>query len=159
MKLEVIKMEELGKFSLYQGKDVNVLDSQSVDLLEGYDNGYVIFVTRRMSSKVGFTCTDEMMIATAASELATNIIRYAKQGEIIISIIGDLNDRRKGIEIYAGDSGPGIENINLAMKEEYSSLPNSLGLGLPSVRRIMDEFYIESFLEMGTRIIGRRWKE
>ncbi|WP_333858901.1 ATP-binding protein [Clostridium sp.] len=152
-------MNKLKKFSLYQGKNVDVLESQIVNLLEGYDNGYVIFVTRQMSSKVGFTCTDEMMIATAASELSTNIIRYAKQGEIIISIIRDLNYRRKGIEIYAGDFGPGIRNINLAMKEEYSSMPNSLGLGLPSVKRIMDEFYIESFLEIGTRIIGRRWKE
>lgn len=152
-------MDKLEKFSLYQGKDVDVLDSQIVNLLEGYDNGYVIFVTRRMSSKAGFTYTDEMMIATAASELSTNIIRYAKQGEIIISIIRDLNYRRRGIEIYASDLGPGIISIALAMKEEYSSMPNSLGLGLPSVKRIMDDFYIESYLEIGTRIIGRRWKE
>ncbi|AZV59142.1 anti-sigma regulatory factor [Clostridium sp. AWRP] len=110
-----------------------------------------------MSVKAGFTCADEVMIATAASELSTNIIRYAKQGYITISIICDFNYEKKGIELYANDFGPGIRDIELAMKEEYSSLPNSLGLGLPSVKRIMDEFGIESLPERGTRVIARKW--
>ncbi|MCT4544629.1 MAG: anti-sigma regulatory factor [Vallitalea sp.] len=111
-----------------------------------------------MSVKVGFMSTDEVMIATAASELSTNIIRYAKKGEIIISIIKNLKDGRKGLEIYASDNGPGIRDIELAMQEQYSSLPNSLGLGLPSVKRIMDEFYIESLMGRGTRVLVRRWR-
>ncbi|WPC44325.1 anti-sigma regulatory factor [Clostridium sp. JS66] len=149
------KMEE--KFSLYHGKNVSILEYQVVKLVEDYDNGYAVFLTRQMAVKAGFMCTDEVMIATAASELSTNIIRYAGQGEIIISIIKDLNYEKKGIEVYASDSGHGIRDVKLAMKEKYSSLPNSLGLGLPSVKRIMDEFYIESLLERGTRVIARKW--
>lgn len=150
-------MSNLRKFNIFQGRDVNILESQVIKLIEEYDNGYAIFVTRQMATKAGFTETDEVMIATAASELSTNIIRYAKRGEIIISIIKDLSYEKIGIEVYAVDFGPGIKDIELAMKEEYSSLSNSLGLGLPSVKRIMDEFYIETLLERGTRVLTRKW--
>lgn len=145
------------EFNLFHGKSVNIVESQIVKLAEGYDNGYAIFVTRQMAAKAGFKLTDEVMIATAASELSTNIIRYAKKGEIFISIIKDLYGEKTGIEIYAIDFGPGIRDIELAMKEEYSSLPNSLGLGIPSVKRIMEEFYIESIVEGGTRVLARKW--
>lgn len=150
-------MNSIQKFSVFKGKDINILESQTIKLMEEYDTGYTVFVTRQMSAKAGFMCADEFMIATAASELSTNIIRYAKQGEIAISIIKDLNHERVGIEVYAIDFGPGIKDVELAMKEEYSSLPNSLGLGLPSVKRIMDEFYIETLLKTGTRVLTRKW--
>lgn len=150
-------MDKLQKFSFFHGKDVNILESKIINLSEVYDNEYAIFITRQMSAKTGFACTDEVMIATAASELSTNIIRYAKRGDITISIICDLNCEQKGIELYASDSGPGIIDIELAMREEYSSLPTSLGLGLPSVKRIMDQFYIESLPKKGTRVIARKW--
>lgn len=146
-----------GEFTLFHGKNVIIVESQVVKLEEGYDNGYAVLVTRKMAAKAGFRLTDEVMIATAASELATNIIRYAKQGEIFISIIRDLNYGKTGIELYAIDSGPGIEDLELAMKEEYSSLPDSLGLGMPSVKRIMEDFYIESLLGKGTRVLTRKW--
>lgn len=150
-------MNSIKKFSVFRGKDVKILESQVIKLIEEYDTGYTVFVTRQMSVKAGFMCVDEVMIATAASELSTNIIRYAKQGEISISIIKDLGHERVGIEVYAIDSGPGISDVELAMKEEYSSLPNSLGLGLPSVKRIMDEFYIETLFKIGTRVLTRKW--
>lgn len=146
-----------GEFTLFHGKNVIIVESQVVKLEEGYDNGYAVLVTRKMAAKAGFRLTDEVMIATAASELATNIIRYAKQGEIFISIIRDLNYGKAGIELYAIDFGPGIQDLELAMKEEYSSLPDSLGLGIPSVKRIMEDFYIESLLGKGTRVLTRKW--
>lgn len=145
------------EFTLFHGKNVSIVEAQIVKLEEGYDNGYAIFVTRQMAARAGFKLTDEVMIATAASELATNIIRYAKHGEVFISIIKNLKSQKLGIEIYAVDCGPGIRDIELAMKEEYSSLPNSLGLGIPSVKRIMEEFYIESLVERGTRVLTRKW--
>jgi serine/threonine-protein kinase RsbT len=145
------------EFTLFHGKNVSIVEAQIVKLEEGYDNGYAIFVTRQMAVRAGFKLTDEVMIATAASELATNIIRYAKHGEVFISIIKNLKSQKLGIEIYAVDCGPGIRDIELAMKEEYSSLPNSLGLGIPSVKRIMEEFYIESLVERGTRVLTRKW--
>lgn len=146
-----------GEFTLFHGKNVIIVESQVVKLEEGYDNGYAVLVTRKMAAKAGFRLTDEVMIATAASELSTNIIRYAKQGEIFISIIRDLNYGKSGIELYAIDFGPGIQDLELAMKEEYSSLPDSLGLGIPSVKRIMEDFYIESLLGKGTRVLTRKW--
>jgi serine/threonine-protein kinase RsbT len=150
------KME--GYFTLFVGKTVSLLDTFLVKLEEDHDNGHTIFLTRQMAVKAGFMRTDEVMIATAASELSTNIIRYAKKGEITISFIKNINDGRVGIELFACDNGPGIMDIDIAMQEQYSSLPHSLGLGLPSVKRIMDEFYIESILGKGTRVLARKWK-
>ncbi|MBW9157948.1 anti-sigma regulatory factor [Clostridium tagluense] len=148
-----------GDFTLYAGKTVSVVEESLVKLVENFENGYAIFITRQIAIKAGFQCTDETMIATAASELATNIIRYAKTGEITISIIRNIKDGRQGVELFAYDKGPGIADINLAMQDQYSSLPHSLGLGLPSVKRIMDEFYIESILGKGTRVLARKWKK
>ncbi len=145
-------------FTIFAGKTVSLLDMVLVKLAEDHNNGHIIFVTRQMAVKAGFMRTDEVMIATAASELSTNIIRYAKKGEITISFIRNINDGRVGIEIFAKDNGPGIMDIELAMQEQYSSLPHSLGLGLPSVKRIMDEFYIEAILGKGTRVLARKWK-
>lgn len=145
-------------FALSEGKDVKTAEKIFINLGRDSDNAYTIFLARQMAVKAGFMRTDEIMIATAASELSTNIIRYAKNGKIIINIIKTIDEKRTGIEIFACDTGPGIENIDLAMQEQYSSLPNSLGLGLPSVKRIMDEFYIESILGKGTRVLARKWK-
>jgi serine/threonine-protein kinase RsbT len=147
-----------GEFTLFAGKTVSLLDTVLVKLEENYENGHAIFSTRQMAIKAGFMHTDEVMIATAASELSTNIIRYAKKGEITISFIKNINDGSVGIELFASDNGPGIMDVELAMQERYSSLPHSLGLGLPSVKRIMDEFNIESILGRGTRILARKWK-
>ena len=148
-----------GSFTLMDGKNVSVEEQAFVDLMENHENGYAIFLTRQISVKAGFNNTEETMIATAASELATNIIRYAKAGKITISIIKNIKDGRSGVELFAYDEGPGIADINLAMQDQYSSLPNSLGLGLPSVKRIMDEFYIESVFGKGTRVLARKWKK
>lgn len=148
-----------GGFTLTVRKAVSMVEEAFVELVQNYENGYAIFLTRQMAIKAGFQHTDEIMIATAASELATNIIRYAKNGKITISIIKNIKDGRIGMEIFAQDEGPGISDIGLAMQEQYSSLPHSLGLGLPSVKRIMDEFYIESILGKGTRVLARKWRK
>jgi serine/threonine-protein kinase RsbT len=65
----------------------------------------------------------------------------------------------EGIELLAYDEGPGIPDINMAMQEQFSSQANSLGLGLPSVKNMMDEFFIESFVGQGTRVLVYKWKE
>jgi serine/threonine-protein kinase RsbT len=108
-----------------------------------------------MLAAAGFESTDEFIIASAASELATNILRFAGSGELDISIIRNLKGNL-GIELFASDSGPGIRDIEKAMQDQYSTLKNSLGLGLPSVKRIMDEFTIESFPGKGTRVLARK---
>lgn len=110
---------------------------------------------RMLASKLGFNNTDATLIATAISELARNIIRYAKEGEIILSTLqkGGLC----GIVVVARDKGPGIANLELAMEMGYST-SGSLGMGLPGVKRLMDEFEIDSRPRSGTKVMIKKWK-
>ncbi len=110
---------------------------------------------RTLAAKLGFNNTDATLIATAISELARNIIRYAIEGEIILSTL------HKGgsscIVVVARDKGPGIANVELAMEMGYST-SGSLGMGLPGVKRLMDEFEIDSRPSSGTRVMIKKWK-
>ncbi|MBU4438675.1 MAG: anti-sigma regulatory factor [Firmicutes bacterium] len=138
-------------------KNNTILESKKIDLILSHDNENVVYSVRSIAKKAGFNLTDEVLIAVAASELSTNILRYAGEGQIEISIILDEAHPSYGIELLASDHGPGINDVEQALKENFSSLANSLGQGLPSVQRIMDEFYIESVCEKGTRVLARKW--
>lgn len=145
------------ELSLVSVNGRRVIETKRIKLINENDNGIVVYAVRHIAKRAGFKLTEEVMIATAASELATNILRYASKGELIISIIEDVKRNSVGIEILASDEGPGISDIDLALSEKFSSLPNSLGLGLPSVKRIMDDFYIESIIGKGTRVLACKW--
>lgn len=109
---------------------------------------------KKVASDLGFEEHIQMMIATAVSELANNIIKYAGRGEIVIKKIARRN--RMGIEIVAQDRGPGITNVKEALADHFSS-SGTLGLGLPGVQRMMDEFDIQSHPGQGTTVIIRKW--
>lgn len=134
-----------------------MLEKKHVVLSESWDNQNAIIETRELAARAGFNGTDQAMISTAASELSTNILRYAGKGELFLRIVRDVE--RVGIEIVAVDKGPGINNVSMAMEDSYSTTKGSLGLGLPSVRRIMDDFRIESTPEEGTRITACKWRK
>ena len=110
---------------------------------------------RELATELGFVSTDSTLLATAISELARNIIRYAKHGEILIALVqsGD----RVGITVVARDKGPGIANISLAMHDGFST-SGGLGLGLPGVKRLMDEFHLVSDANTGTTVTIKKWK-
>ena len=110
---------------------------------------------RELATELGFGSTDSTLLATAISELARNIILYAKYGEILIAPVqsGD----RVGISVVARDKGPGIANISLAMPDGFST-SGSLGLGLPGVKRVMDEFSLVSDTHNGTMVSIKKWK-
>ncbi len=110
---------------------------------------------RELASRIGFSGTDLTIIATAISEIARNIVVYAGRGDIDLSIV-ERNGRR-GLMVVARDEGPGIPNIELAMRDGYST-GNSLGLGLPGARRLMDDFEIVSVVGQGTTVTMRKWK-
>ncbi len=110
---------------------------------------------RTLAAKLGFSNTDATLIATAISELARNIIRYAIEGEIILSTVQKAGNF--GIVVVARDKGPGIVNIEQAMIMGYST-SGSLGMGLPGVNRLMDEFEIDSRPGSGTRVMIKKWK-
>ncbi len=106
------------------------------------------------SREAGFDETPSHMIATAVSELVRNILKYAGNGEIRLRRIREPS--RRGIEIEALDQGPGIADCEAAMQDHVSS-GGTLGLGLPGVKRMMDEFSLQSTLGEGTRVTARKW--
>ena len=110
---------------------------------------------RKLATELGFSQTDTTLIATAISELTRNIILYAKQGEVVLRPLQRLDNT--GIMVIARDQGPGIENIPQVMRMGFST-SGSLGLGLPGVKRLMDEFNIDSQPGSGTKITVLKWK-
>ena len=145
-----------------------------IEIKEEYD-----IVTARVSAKeeakkLGFGIVDQTRIATAVSELARNIVDYAGEGVIEINIVrteaveGGSRSRsgsgrhgeaeeRLGLEIVAADNGPGIEDIEKALEDGYST-GGGLGIGLGGVRRLMDEFEIQSKVGEGTKVRVVKWK-
>jgi len=110
----------------------------------------------RMFAKVmDFSDVETQMIATAVSELARNIIKYADRGEVIIDRIE--KGYEVGIEVVAHDKGPGIADVEQAISDNFSS-SGTLGLGLPGVKRMMDEFEIHSTVGQGTKVLIRKWR-
>jgi serine/threonine-protein kinase RsbT len=110
---------------------------------------------RALATKLGFSLGNATLIATAISELARNIISYAGDGMIAMNAIYD--SKREGLLIVASDEGPGISDIPLALRDGFST-SGSLGIGLPGVRRLMDEFAIDSEPGHGTIITVTKWK-
>jgi serine/threonine-protein kinase RsbT len=109
---------------------------------------------RELAAQVGISGSDLTMIATAISEVARNIVVYAAHGEIALSAV--QSGGRRGLMVVARDEGPGIANIEHAMRDGFST-GKSLGLGLPGARRLMDEFEIVSEIGKGTTITMRKW--
>jgi serine/threonine-protein kinase RsbT len=111
---------------------------------------------RAMASELELTSTDQTLLATAISEVARNITTYAKRGEVVLGVIRDDAGRR-GIRVIARDDGPGIENVELALQDGYTS-GNGLGLGLPGARRLVHEFDIETSPGHGTKVTLVMWE-
>ena len=111
---------------------------------------------RALAAELGFSATDSTLIATAISELARNIVSYARKGEITVNTIHASS--RQGILVIASDDGPGIPDVLQAMRDGFST-SGSLGLGLPGVRRLMDEFHIASQPGRGTTVTVKKWKQ
>ena len=110
---------------------------------------------RAMAGDLELTSTDQTLLATAISEVARNITTYAKRGEVELSVVKD-DDGREGIQVIARDQGPGIENLELAMQDGYTS-GGGLGLGLPGARRLVDDFNIGTAPGQGTTVTLVMW--
>ena len=111
---------------------------------------------RALATELGFTASDATLIATAISELARNIVSYARKGKITIQKVNGVN--RDGLSITASDDGPGIPDVHQALRDGFST-SGSLGLGLPGVRRLMDEFEIKSKPGRGTTVVVKKWRQ
>jgi serine/threonine-protein kinase RsbT len=109
---------------------------------------------RQLAERYGFRGVDLIVIATAISEIARNILSYATRGEVLLR--GEHQGGRQGIVVVARDDGPGVEDIERAMEDGFST-GDGLGLGLPGARRLMDEFEIISAPGAGTTVTMRKW--
>ena len=110
---------------------------------------------RELALGIGFSPGDATLIATAISELARNIVTYAKRGEIRLIPV-ELNGKR-GLTVVAKDEGAGIPDIRQALQDGYSTA-GRLGLGLPGVKRLMDEMEIVSEVGVGTTVTAKKWR-
>jgi serine/threonine-protein kinase RsbT len=113
---------------------------------------------REAARQLGFGAVDQSRIATAVSELTRNIVRYATDGRGKV-IVREVNrpERPAGIEIVVADEGPGISDIDQAMRDGFTS-GGGMGMGLPGTRRLMDEMEIDSAPGRGTTVIIRKWR-
>lgn len=111
---------------------------------------------RELAAAIGFDDIDRTRIEIVILELTRNILAHAGKGELLLESI-EQNDRR-GIVVEARDKGPGIPDIALAMRDGYSTA-NTLGAGLPGVKRLMDAFEITSEVGVGTRARATKWLE
>jgi serine/threonine-protein kinase RsbT len=108
---------------------------------------------RQLARRLGFDRGDAETVALAASELAMNLHRYAIEGAIILKTVED--GTRRGLEIESQDAGPGIADPEQALQDGFTT-GGGLGSGLPSARRLMDDFELNS-QPSGTRIVARKW--
>jgi serine/threonine-protein kinase RsbT len=130
--------------------EIRVAINSDQDIVSARQKGRV------MANELGFSSGDATLIATAISELARNIVSYAGKGQITLKVVNGLN--RQGISVIASDDGPGITDIRQALRDGYST-SGSLGLGLPGVRRLMDEFEISSQAGQGTTVTVKKWRQ
>jgi serine/threonine-protein kinase RsbT len=110
---------------------------------------------RKWSAELGFSLVDQTKIVTAASELARNMLVHGGGGKVLLEALAEGS--RKGLRLTFEDQGPGIADIELAMKDGYTT-GGGLGLGLGGSRRLMSEFEIVSRVGEGTRVTVTRWK-
>ncbi|PYO61821.1 MAG: ATP-binding protein [Gemmatimonadetes bacterium] len=120
-----------------------------VDVVQARQQG------REVAANAGFTSGDQTVIAAAISEIARNILMYAKRGEIVLSVVA--NGDRQGVVVIARDQGPGIRDIARALQDGYST-SGGLGLGLPGAKRLMDEFELTSAVGQGTTVTMKKWR-
>ena len=112
-------------------------------------------VAREWAVSMGFSLVDQTKIVTAASELARNTVQYGGGGTVTIEALEALG--RRGIRLTFADEGPGIADIDLAMKDGYTT-GGGLGLGLSGAKRLSNEFHLDSRPGAGTRVSITRWR-
>ena len=109
---------------------------------------------RARAAAVGLNLIDQTKIVTAASEIARNALEYGGGGHVVIEMI--MNGKKRGVRLTFEDTGPGIADIELALKDGYTT-GAGLGLGVGGAKRLCNEFHIESKIGVGTRVVLARW--
>jgi serine/threonine-protein kinase RsbT len=110
---------------------------------------------RKWSVELGFSLVDQTKMITAASELARNSLDYGGGGQVQLEMVE--NGTKRGLRLTFSDQGPGIPDIELALKDGYTS-GSGMGLGLGGAKRLVNTFEISSTVGQGTRVTIARWK-
>ena len=134
------------------------MTSVSADTLSLTTSEHIVIVrqaVRQRAIELGFSLVDQTKLVTAASELARNTIQHGGGGHVVLEVVSD--GHRRGVRLAFEDKGPGIADIQLAMKDGYTTA-GGLGLGLSGARRLSNEFAISSTPGIGTRVMIARWK-
>ena len=134
---------------------MTVLTSESMELRSSEDIVLVRQAVRKKAVGLGFGLVDQTKVVTASSELARNTLNYGGGGTVQLEVV--QNDRRSGLRLVFEDQGPGIADIELAMKDGYTS-GQGMGLGLGGAKRLSHEFDILSKVGEGTRVSILRWR-
>ncbi len=148
MKREVKEEVRIPPLKIEVKEEIRVPISSGVDIMTARQEG------RRLAGRAGLNGSDLTVVATAISEVARNIVSYAKEGEILLQVVHQGG--RQGIYVEASDAGPGIPDIERAMQDGFST-GKGLGLGLPGSRRLMDSFEIISKVGRGTTVKMTKW--
>ena len=130
--------------------DIRVPVESDTDIVAARQKG------RALAVRLGFSSGEATMVATAISELARNIVLYALRGEMVFG--RESNGEKPILVITARDEGDGIADVRQAMQDGYSTT-GRLGVGLPGVKRLMDEFEISSIVGRGTVVVVKKWKD
>jgi serine/threonine-protein kinase RsbT len=105
--------------------------------------------------KIGMSLINQTKLITAASELVRNMLKYGGGGVALIEVVSQGRDT--GVRLTFQDTGPGIADVTLAMKDGYTT-GKSLGIGLPGTKRLVSEFAIKSEVGVGTTVTILKWK-
>ncbi len=134
---------------------MNNVEAKTLTLKSSEDVVRMRQAVREYAIELGFGLVDQTKLVTAASELARNAIIYGGGGEVKMETLTE--GERRGIGLTFSDRGPGIADIQQALKDGYTS-GNGLGLGLGGAKRLSNEFHIVSEVGVGTRITIKRWR-
>ena len=134
---------------------MSLLKTETAPIRSDTDVVLVRQQVRAWAVGLGFGLVDQTKIVTAASELARNVLIYGGGGTVQLDALND--GARKGLRLTFEDHGPGIANLEVAMKDGYTT-GSGLGLGLSGAKRLSNEFDIRSAPGEGTRVTITRWK-
>lgn len=134
---------------------MNVTKSETLSVRVAAEVVSVRHAVRKWAVELGFSLVEQTKIVTAASELARNMVDYGRGGTLVMEVLDD--GARKGLRLIFEDKGPGIADIDQALRDGFTS-GNGMGLGLGGAKRLSNEFEIRSKPGEGTRVAITRWK-
>jgi serine/threonine-protein kinase RsbT len=132
-----------------------VVDPETISVGDSGDIVAVRQAVRRQALSINLSLVDQTKIVTAASELARNMLLYGGGGQVTLELLEE--GVRRGLRVQFIDSGPGIPDVDLAMRDGFTT-GSGMGLGLGGAKRLVNEFKIESALGKGTRVTVVRWR-